>query len=119
MVQKERPVRSYGKNRASAAATLAQHGRGARGIDRSIDFIDIEKRARRVAKGLIGKRRQTVYDAVRGQNHQRRAVHIYERHHGELIRCHGAPFSRGGIRRPLFVAIIQRGFITMVAVGND
>ena len=75
----------------------------------------------RIAKAFFRKRSQAVHHAMGRQNEQGRAVHVDERHHDELV---GSSPLRECLRcasktAAAFIAIGERGFVTVVAIGDD
>ena len=80
--------------------------------------------AARVKCGRI-EAREAVHDAMRGQNHQTVGIHVDEGHHhrrfgnagcgNSLVLCSGLADRA----RRVFLGVIERGLVAVVAVGND
>src|SRR5208283_670838 len=122
MVKQEGAVGGNGEDGGSGPPRLAEDDAGAGGVDVGLNLIDVEESAGRLEKVFVGERGQAVNHAVGGQNQQAGAVHVDEGHHHEFVgSCAGATvkgFVRG-IGGTAFVAVVERGFVAVMAVGDD
>src|ERR1039457_5607047 len=85
MVQQEGAVGGDGEDAGSGASRLAKDGGGAGSVEGRVELVDVEEGAGGIAKGIFGKGWQAVNHAMRGQDEQRRAVHVDESNHDELV----------------------------------
>src|SRR5712671_3873824 len=112
VVQKKGTFGGDREDGSSSATGFAEYGGCARRGDGRIDVFHIVERLGRVAKRFFRKRIQTVNHAVRRQDQKSGAVHVDERHHGEVVGRH-APLRGGGVGGATLIAVRQGGLVTM------
>src|ERR1700751_1541762 len=112
---------------------LPQNRGCAGSIDSRIYFLNVEVSAGSPQKILWVEGRKSMNDPVRRKNDEAGAIHIYERHHDELVggvflldgADHDTPCAfarcpnRLGGEGSAFVSIVQGSLIAVVAVGDD
>src|SRR6516225_881583 len=97
------------------AAGLAQLGEGALQSFRVFELFYVEVLLELAQHGRRIKSSQAEDHPVRWQYYQPGRVHIYKRHHYPFIRS----TRRITISLAHLVAVIQRGLVPMMAVGDD
>src|SRR5262252_4589459 len=106
---------SHSQQCRPTAAGLAQLGEGALQSFRVFELFYIEVLLERAQHGRHIKSSQAEDHSVRRQYHQSWRLHIYKRHHYPFI----TSTRRITISLAHLVAVIQRGLVPMMAIGDD
>src|SRR6185312_8721802 len=110
------PLTRYRNKRCSVLSSLPQQCGGTAAFCSEIDSVNIKKLSCCFQHALAIEVQQAMDNPVCGENHQAAAFHGNERHHYKFVRrvrIGAAAFCAA------FVAIRQRGFISVMPVGNQ